>query len=176
MIHDKNKELINNRKSNDEQETLFFELNSIKNIPLTRANNLKKKLKDYPHFYKVINQFYILRDILIFFSSVSFSICVLFISIKANYIFILTALLISLIYLIYLEYFKTKYKAELNLTNKEYKIIIDEKKFFDKLYQMIFALIIIVISVFLIIFSSLRSNSLLSVLIFIISLLYLYIL
>ena len=100
MIHDKNKELINNRKSNDEQEILFFELNSIKNIPLTRANNLKKKLKNNPHFYKVINEFYILRDILIFFSSVSFSICVLFILIKANYIFILTALLIlSLIHI-----------------------------------------------------------------------------
>ncbi len=173
MRENKDKELF--EKIEDDQERIFFRLNLIKEGPVFFRNKLNKKFTDNPNLLIILNEYKILRTILIFISSFGFLIFFLFILIKANYIIVLTVLLISLIYIIFLWYLKKKYKAELNLTKKEYKIIIEERKIFDKssTYQMIFNIIIIIFSLFLLISSFLKNNSLLFILVFMISLLYL---
>ena len=167
MKENRDKDLDHNIEIGDDQERLFFQFNLIKDI----------KFKDDPNFNKIITEFQTLRIVLSFSIFLGIILFFMFILVKINYIIILIDLSVVLSYYLYFRYLKNGYKNKLNkkLTKKEFRFIINEKKKSERLsvYQLIFNILIITLTLFLLFISFLEKNSLLFILILTTSLIYL---
>ena len=167
MRENRDKELDHSKEIRDDQERLFFQLNLISDI----------KFKDDPSFNKIVNEFKELRIVLYFSIFLGIMLFFMFVLIKINYIIILIDLSVVLSYYLYLRYLKNRYKNDLNITKRDFKIIIKKRKKSKlySVYQLIFDVLIIALTLFLLFISFLKIEPLIFILILTISLVYLYV-
>ncbi len=167
MRENRDKELDHSKEIRDDQERLFFQLNLISDI----------KFKDDPSFNKIVNEFKELRIVLYFSIFLGIMLFFMFILIKINYIIILIDLSVVLSFYLYLKYLKNRYRNDLNITKRDFKIVIKKRKKSKlySVYQLIFDVLIIALTLFLLFISLLEIEPLIFILILAISLVYLYV-
>ena len=167
MKENREKEINHNNEIGDDQERLFFHLNLIKDI----------EFKDDPKFNKVLNEFKKLRAVLYFSIFLGINLFFMFILIEVNYIIILIDLGAVISYFLYFRYLMIRYKKNLNLTKKHFRLIIKKSNVAKSysVYQMIFDSLIIAFTLYLLFISFLKIEPLIFILILTISLVYIYV-
>lgn len=128
MPVNKSKDLSNGREIKDEQERLFFRLNTVKDKEILNKKKLVRRIRNDQKFKKFINKYEILKNILLFVIFLGVLISFIFMVIKINYLIILIDLIIVSIYFVYLKYLKYKYINNLNISKQEFIFIRNNQK------------------------------------------------
>lgn len=157
----------------DEQERLFSELNLIKDAQTTNRKKRLMQLKEDLKFRKVIKEFRILRNTLIFISFLGIMILFILITTGVHFLVIFIDLVIICSYYIYFRYLKYNFKNILKISKKEFYFIIKNSEKFQR-DCLIFDIFIASLSFLLLIILWLETKEFIFSLVLINSIIFLY--
>lgn len=176
MPVNKSKDLGNGREIKDEQERIFFRLNTIKDKEILNKKKLVRRIRNDQKFKKIISEYEILKNILLFVIFLGILIFFIFMIIKINYLIILIDVIIVSIYYVYFKYLKYKYISNLNISKQEFIFIRNnQKNRSNRNFCLFLNILILVSSIYILFITLFETESLIFILTLITLLVYLYI-